>query len=456
MATYKRVNGNYNIVSVQASDNVNITTNTVNVTGNISTNGLTASGTVSFPTANISANNITSNTITSVGNFITTGVFIGDGSGLTNIPAGNAAANRIQNGTSRVDIPNLSGNVEINVGGVANVMLLTTSGAILPGNISPGNILTDNYYFANGVPFVSGGTVKWDAQSTAPLSPTSGDFWFNTVNGILYQYVDDGDSDQWVDMSGVATPPASASTLANTVVQRDVNGSFTANTVTVTNLNAAANVAATYFVGNGSLLTGISTNPSTIINGLSQVSIPFASGCIIANVNSATIAQITSQGLLVGNILNLNSNGVGNIGSSSTYFNRVFATSTSALYADLAENYTSDEKYAPGTVVIFGGDHEITISKRTHDTSVAGVVSEKPSYLMNSGVDGVAVALTGKVTCRVRGPVSKGTLLTTSDEPGVAERVNDSLYRPGCVLGKSMMTINDNSIQDITIAVGRF
>ena len=456
MSTYKRVNGDYNIVSVQATDNVNFTTNTVNVTGNIRTSGLTATGTVAFPTANISANNITSNTITSVGNFITTGVFIGDGSGLTNIPAGNAAANRIQNGTSRVDIPNLSGNIEIYVGGVANVMLLTTTGAVLPGNVVTGNILTDNYYFANGVPFVSGGTVKWDAQSTAPSSPTAGDFWFNTINGIVYQYVDDGDSDQWVDISGVATPPASASTLANTVVQRDVNGSFTANTITVTNLAAAANVSGSYFIGNGSLLSGISTNPTTIINGLSTVAIPSASGNIIANVNNVNIAQVTSQGLAVNNIVNLGANATGNIGSSSLYFNRVFATSTSALYADLAENYTSDYKYQPGTVVIFGGEQEITKSSRTHDTAVAGVVSDKPSYLMNSGVDGVAVALTGKVWCQVQGPVDKGTLLTTSDIPGVAERVNDSLYRPGCVLGKSMMTIHDNSIQNITIAVGRF
>jgi hypothetical protein len=240
------------------------------------------------------------------------------------------------------------------------------------------------------------------------------------------------------------------------VVQRDVNGSFTANTITVTNLNAAANIAGTYFIGNGSLLTGISTNPSTIINGLSTVTIPSTSGNIFANVNNVNMAQITNLGLAVGNITNLGSNSTGNIGSASNYFNRVFATSTSALYADLAENYTSDNKYEPGTVVIFGGEQEITISSRTHDTAVAGVVSEKPSYLMNSGVDGVAVALTGKVNCKVRGPVDKGTLLTTSDLPGVAERVNDSLYRPGCVLGKSMMTILDNSIQTITIAVGRF
>ena len=160
MGTVKRVSGDYEIFAINSS-NVNITSGNINLSANVIANNLGVIGAAIFPTANITANNITSNTITSVGNFITTGTFIGDGSGLTNIPAGVASANRIQNGTSKVDLPNLSGNIEMSVGAVANVMLLTTTGAILPGNINTGNILTDNYYFANGVPFVSGGTVKF-------------------------------------------------------------------------------------------------------------------------------------------------------------------------------------------------------------------------------------------------------------------------------------------------------
>ena len=474
MSTYKRVSGDYNIVSINPTDNVSITTNQVTVSGNItstqnltignvvasgniSTANLTASGTVSFPTANISANNITSNSITSVGNFVTTGVFIGDGSGITNIPAGaNAVGNRIQFGTSRVDIQNVSGNINVNVGGTSNVLLFTTEGATLPGNIVTGNILTDGYFFANGLPFVSGGTVTWDAQTTPPSSPTAGDFWFNTTNGILYQYVNDGDSDQWVDMSGISTPPASASTIANTVVQRDTNGSFTANAVSTTSVSATGNISATYFLGNGSLLTGIAGAPSAITNGTSAVNIPSTNGVTFANVAGTNVAQFDSAGLRVGNITNLGANSTGNIGNASNYFNRIFATSTSALYADLAENYTADAQYEPGIVVSFGGEKEITISQGTHDTAVAGVVSANPSYLMNSGVDGTPVALTGKVRCQVRGPVDKGSLVVSSEIPGVAEKLNHSLFRPGCVIGKSLMQIQDNSIQIIDIVVGRF
>jgi hypothetical protein len=53
-------------------------------------------------------------------------------------------------------------------------------------------------------------------------------------------------------------------------------------------------------------------------------------------------------------------NAVGNIGSSSNYFNRVFATATTALYADVAERFAADELLEPGTVVELGGVKEIT------------------------------------------------------------------------------------------------
>lgn len=456
MATVKRVSGDYDITTIGANSNVIITTTTVSVSGNITANNLSVANVVSFPTANIAVDNITSNSITSVGNFITTGVFIGDGSGLTNIPTGNASGNRIQNGTSKVDMPNLSGNIEFDVSGVANVLLLTTSGATLPGNVVTGNLLTDNYYFANGVPFVSGGTVKFDAQSTAPSSPDAGDFWFNTNNGIVYQYVDDGDSEQWVDITGIATPPATTSTVANTVVQRDTNGSITANNIASNTIVSTGAISATYFVGNGSLLTGIATTPELIQSGTSEITFISPSGTIRANVAGTTMASFTSSGFVVGNIINQNSNGVGTIGSPGGYFERVYATSTSALYADLAEIYEADANYDPGTVLIFHGAKDLTTTTIDHDPRVAGVVSTNPAYIMNSGAPGLQLALTGRVPCRVQGPVNKGDVLVTSTTAGVAQAIDNDFWVPGCTLGKSLDTIEDDSIQLIEIAVGRY
>ena len=76
----------------------------------------------------------------------------------------------------------------------------------------------------------------------------------------------------------------------------------------------------------------------------------------------------TLTGLTVSNAIVPTSNASINIGGSGTqYFNNIYAvgflgTSTTAKYADLAEMYHADDYYAPGTVMIFGGDAEITIS----------------------------------------------------------------------------------------------
>ena len=38
----------------------------------------------------------------------------------------------------------------------------------------------------------------------------------------------------------------------------------------------------------------------------------------------------------------------------------IYGHTVEATYADLAERYEADTEYEPGTVVIFGGDKEIT------------------------------------------------------------------------------------------------
>jgi hypothetical protein len=164
-----------------------------------------------------------------------------------------------------------------------------------------------------------------------------------------------------------------------------------------------------------------------------------------------------TAGITTPAILNGGANGVGNIGTSTTYFNTVFAKATSAQYADLAEMYVADADYPAGTVVVFGGDYEITISSTSHSTAVAGIVSTNPSYLMNATLEGdyvLPIALTGRVPCQVQGPVNKGDVLVSSNTPGVAQRIGMN-WQPGCVLGKAMEVINATEIQTIEVAVGR-
>ena len=99
-------------------------------------------------------------------------------------------------------------------------------------------------------------------------------------------------------------------------------------------------------------------------------------------------------------------------------------TATTARYADLAERYESDAQYDAGTVVIFGGDKEISMSNGEYDHRVAGVISSAPAYMMNSEAGDDAthpyVALTGRVPCKVTGAIKKGDLLCTSPMAGHA------------------------------------
>ena len=153
-------------------------------------------------------------------------------------------------------------------------------------------------------------------------------------------------------------------------------------------------------------------------------------------------------------------NGV-SIGSNTNRYNTVWATifngeATSALYADLAENYLGDNDYEPGTVVVFGGDAEVTLCNSKGDTRVAGIITTNPAHLMNSALEGdhvVGLALQGRVPCKVIGKVRKGDMLVTSAVPGYAI-VNNS---PGIgqVIGKAVGVKDTDDHGTVEVVVGR-
>ena len=110
----------------------------------------------------------------------------------------------------------------------------------------------------------------------------------------------------------------------------------------------------------------------------------------------------------------------------------------------MAERYEADAQYDAGTVVMFGGDKEITMANMEATTKVAGVISTAPAYMMNSEAGNDAthpyVALAGRVPCKVEGPVAKGDLLVASNVPGYAKA---SAFVGGAVIGKALENHND-------------
>jgi len=148
--------------------------------------------------------------------------------------------------------------------------------------------------------------------------------------------------------------------------------------------------------------------------------------------------------------------GLFNVGSVTKSFKYFYGTAIHAAYADLAEIYSSDGVYSPGTVMVFGGAAEITVSDTLCDSRIAGVISTDPGYVMNAKSKGQTVALTGKVPCKVVGPVKKGDILVNSKFAGVATVLSNNSWIPGCVIGKSLEDNNGENIRDVMIAVGRF
>ncbi len=150
------------------------------------------------------------------------------------------------------------------------------------------------------------------------------------------------------------------------------------------------------------------------------------------------------------------------IGNASARYATIFATTfhgtaTNALYADLAEKYLADAEYSSGTVLQFGGDMEVTIATGFATNRVAGVVTTAPAFLMNDALNEentVAVALQGRVPCRVVGKINKGDMLVVSYTNGVACAAQGEI-KMGTVIGKSLENYDSNEVGVIEIAIGR-
>jgi hypothetical protein len=460
-AIYDDVTGNIvftdTTVSTSTTTGAVVLTGGLGVAGNIFASGLngTIYGSLFIGTTDVNLNR-------SSAAQVLTGVGI-DGTAATATNALNTqVTSNISSGTAYVTFVAASGNTAQNF----NTSLTYNPNS---GNLRAYGVLTDTgvYWAGNGAAFSSspGGTtgqIQFNNASTF----SGANIIFNSTNGNLV----------------ITSTTTSTSTTTGALVVAGgagISGAINAGSFNKLTITAPA-TSATLTVANGKTLTASNTLTFT---GTDASSIAFGTGgtvaytanklSVFAATTSAELAGVisdeTGSGALVFAtsptfttqittpvIAKSGTNAVGNIGQADNRFNTVFATATSALYADLAENYTADQDYAPGTVVVFGGEKEVTTTTITHDTRVAGVISTNPGYLMNAGSKGLPVAFTGRVPCQVRGPVSKGTVLVTSHIPGVAEAINFSMFRPGCVLGKSLEDIATNDVKTIEVVVGRF
>ena len=446
-------------VSVTSNANVNISSaGTANVL-TISSTGTVVKGTESV-TGNITSGNIlTGGLISATGNIITAGNFVGNGAALTGITASAGAA--ITNGTSNVTVAS-SANTTVGVAGTT-VSTFASTGLYLPGIVSAIGNITGNVFIGNGSQLT--GIAAGSTYSNSNVTSLLASFGSNTISttgsitsASLVGGVITGSS---VSVTGIVTGTSHVGSVVSVTGAITgasvVGGVITGTSTSVTGTATAASTVGGVITGTSTSVTGTQTAASTV-GGVITGSSASVTGTVTGGALTGSSLTVTTGSVTAGSIVNGNANGVGNIGSSTTYFNTVFAKATSAQYADLAEMYCGDKLYSPGTVVDFGGTNEITTTTKSHSTQVAGIISTNPSYLMNSALDcttALEVALVGRVPCSVVGTIHKGDRLVSSDFPGVAQALDMSQYQPGCIVAKALEDYNSTEPGIIEVAVGR-
>jgi hypothetical protein len=425
---------------------------------------------------------------------ITGSYIFGNGSQLTGIDA-----TQIQNGTSNVKVPSSGSNVTISVAGTPNVAVITATGANIAGTLNAtGNANVGNIGATNAV--FSAMTINGNAIITGNLRVDGTETIFNTqtltVNDLDIIVANNVSGGANINGAGIqAGNPATATWFYNNATtswQSNVGVTPTANgtlslggasnywgsafvtTISATGNANVGNVGATNAVFTniaGTLTTASQTN-ITSVGTLGSLSVTgnisgsnlnitggiFDTGAL--DLTSGSNGNITlspnGTGVIVANkdIRNGQGNGVGNIGASGASFNTIFAKSTSAQYADLAEKYVADVAIEPGTVVCFGGSQEVTTCDVDACRKIAGVVSTNPSYIMNAGLEGetvITVALTGRVPVKVVGPVRKGDMMVSAGNGRARAEADPKL---GTVIGKSLEDF-DGTEGVIEVVVGR-
>ena len=431
------VGAEYATLLYNTASNVWISSLGISAVGNIKTGaGITATGNAT------GGNLLTGGQISATGNITTAGYFVGTF-------AGNISGNLTVPGSNTQVIYNNSGNAAASAGftfdSASNAMVVAgnitganlTVGSGSNGVVTGANIITANTIVAS-VTLSSNGNVYGNAfiasGSGGGISASGNIIGGNILTAGLMS----------------STGNITGSSMLTAGLMSSTGNAIHGNITTAGLISATSTITSAANITGGNILTAGLISSSGTVTGTSHLG---AVVSVTGNITGGNLSVGTGT-VTVGNIVNSNANTVGNIGSSSNYFNTVFAQTTTALYGDLAENYLADAEYAPGTVLSFGGSQELTISSRDADPLIAGIVSTKPAYHMNAGLSGehvVTLALVGRVPSSVQGKVTAGDMMVSAGNGRARAESNPKI---GTVIGKAITSF-DGDVGIIEILVGR-
>lgn len=297
-------------------------------------------------------------------------------------------------------------------------------------------------------------------SANRPVDLSDGEFWFDSSTSRLY--IKNNGAYTLIGPSSGAVAAGGGSSFALSTIQADSTVNYNSIQLTIDDSIVAVVSGFSYTVNaedpiitkytkihHGITLegahpdTGVSSNNNTYFWGTAADSARLA-GRAATDFLLATDVNVAANSITsLENITYISTGGVSIGGSIEGAWELTPGSTLQATYADLAERYEADAEYEPGTVLVIGGNKEVTISTNRCDPSVAGIVSTNPAYMMNkdAGNDKTHpyIALKGRVPCKVIGNIKKGDLLTTSGTPGVACAMTDSDWaNPNAVIGKAL------------------
>lgn len=447
------LNGNANVGNLNASGSVTSSRLFSNVT--TGTTPIQVVSTTRVANLNVSYANVADySVVTTRSSGVYYPLFVDASSSANYILGSNANLSfNAATGNLNTQILNVVGNANVgNMTASGNVNIVNGSGRInLAAEVAGGAISIGRIDGTASTPYIdfntSATTVDYDVRlQVAGNAGTIG-------SGTLTITAANANASGNLNITGNIT--GAAATLTGNVVAGNVYanaGSMGATTITASGNVVAGNVYANSGTVRGTLLTGTLTTAAQ------------------PNVTSiGTLTSLTVTGnVTAGNVLSTGTLG----GTGATHLGAVLTTGANttpgtvtgnwtltagsrleATYADLAEYYEGDGVYEPGTVVEFGGAKEVTIASEK-SCKVAGVVSDRYAYIMNSNCPGtkVAVALQGRVPCKVIGQGKKGDMMVSAGH-GAAKA--SSSPKIGSVLGKALQDFDGSVDTTIEIAVGR-
>ncbi len=334
------------------------------------------------------------------------------------------------------------------------------------------------------------------ADSTPPANPLRGQIWYDTSDTTLKVCPTDGESNSLAWLSLTSTASGGNTTFGSV----NITGNATANNFTATNevtanaftagyltISANATIAdasiTTANIGTlttTAITTGSATTPGTLTGvwtvtgntGANASAILLDTGGIYIN-NSGNLYGIRTDKYMYangepisfagtysnsnvasylptynGNILTVQTQATtlttgANTTAGTITGNWTLSTGSrlTATYADLAERFSADDVYEPGTVVELGGSAEITAVKYELSEDVFGVISDNMAFLMNNGAGDndthPAVAMTGRVRVKTLGTVRKGQRLVSAGE-GYARAAENEEATAFNVIGRAL------------------